>query len=522
MATVVGERSVLRDLSGARRSHFIEHNDFLTVIVKGYFAVIVAGIVVDVASNSSKFFTFSASELASLSRNGANYAGAMVALALFMGLMAGTRGGPVALFRAELRMLFLSPLNRERLIRKKAIRALEHFGFIGIAGGVAVGIAAHSLLKSNALEVPVYLGAYGLVVALAYGSGATLALGLRVKKPIGYLVGLAVMGWEAFSIFKGIKYDPFALSGSIALSPLSHGNSGWIALPIWLLICAVGIVISARGDLERIERHSELVSRLRFALSARDVRSVIVLSRALSEDGYRARQGLGGLWSALASPSSAPLLRSASNLAHWSPRRYLRLVLLSSAGVWFAAQGWVGAKAIYLLAVPAVFAAGLELADSVSSVVEKPDLFVNYPVDDGWLLTRLLVLPATISVALALGEAAVVHLLVPGIPLLVLEGIALAMGAGAVFGAAVASVRSGAPPGIVGLLTPETQAFGFFIELIPVAIASAWLIPAINSRSAALANRPPEPDALSAAFFALILPLAAWAWLRGHKVLKAD
>ncbi len=523
MSTSVGERSVLRDLSAARRSHFIEHNDLLTVVVKGYFAVIVAGILVDVASTSSKFFSFSASEVAALRLNGSHYAGAIVALGLFFGVMSGTRGAPVALFRAELRMLFLSPTNREALIRKKALRAMEHFAFIGVAAGVAAGIAAHGLVKANAMEVPVAMGAFGLVVALAYGSGATISLGMGVKKPMGYLLGAVLLALEAISILGGLSYDPFAFSGSIATSPLTHANYAWFALPVWLVVGAFGASVAGRGDLERIERHSELVSRLRFAVGARDVRSIIVVSRALSEDGYRGRgAAMRWIWAILPSPRSAPLLRSASNLAHWSPRRYFRLLVLSFAGIWLGAQGWVGAKAIYLLAVPAVFASGLELADALSSVVEKPDLFVNFPVDDGWLLTRVLALPAVVSVLLFLGEAGIVHLLVPGVSLVVLESIAFAMGAGAVFGAAIASVRSGAPPGVAGLLTPEAQAFGIFVELIPLAVASAWLIPAINSHSAAIAHRPAEADALSGAFFALILPLGTWAWLRGHKVLKAD
>ena len=521
MSSATDERAVLRELSRARRSHFIEHHDLLTVIVKGYFAAIVAAIVLDIASNSSKFLTLSRGGVAFLVGHGGQWAGALVALALFVGVMSGTRGGPVAIHRGELRLLLLAPINREKFLSRKAIRALEHFAFVGIATGIAAGIAVHSIAQKSAL-LPVFsLAIFGLILALAYGAGATGALGLHLNKVSGYLIGALLLGLEVVSIYLSLSSNPFAISGTVAILWLVKSSSWPVVLFIWAALAAVGSQIAGRADAERVERHSELVSRLRFALSSRDVRSVILLSRALAEDGYRARSSSIRLWSLNSNPSSSGYLRSASNLAHWSPRRYLRLTLLLGASTWLIAKGWAGAPALYLFAIPLVFAYGLEFSDTLAVIEEKPDLFANYAVDDGWLLTRVLVVPMVVSVAVSLLSAVIVAQVVGGIPILVLLSVSFSLAISSVIGGAVAAVRSGSPPGIGSILSPETQAFGFFVELIPIFVANAWLLPAVNSRIAFLAHRPPEADAMSGAFFSLVIPLAAWAWIRAHKVLKA-
>ncbi len=113
-------------------------------------------------------------------------------------------------------------------------------------------------------------------------------------------------------------------------------------------------------------------------------------------------------------------------------------------------------------------------------------------------------------------------LFVKGVPLAVVASVALSMGVSVVFGAAITAVRSGAPSVGVGLLTPEAQSFGIFLELVPLVAASVWLLPSLNSHHAVSLGRPPETDALSGAFFSLVVPVGTWAWLRARNVISAE
>ena len=518
----VQERAVIRDLSAARRSHFAASHDLLSVIVKGYFSAIAVLLVLDVAATSSKFFIFTRAQVAAFSSSAPHVGAVVLVAALAAGLAAGSRGAPLSLFPAELRLLFLSPVNRERLLRAKAVRAVIRYAVGGAFLGAAVGFGARTLSTAHAADTPLGFGALGAMAGVAYGTGSTISLSLGLARRVAYGIGFLLAAFEAASYLSGLHADPFYLSGET----LRYGTGGtaaaFAALGGWALLGAIGVLQSGRADIEKVERHSEMVSRLRFGLATRDIRAVILASRALSEDGYRPRRTLAFLWRSLPSPRMAPFLRSLANFTHWSVRRYIRLLALVFVSTWLATLAWENGALAYLAAIPLAFAAGLELVDALSSVVDRPVNFVNMPVEDGWVVSRLLVLPVIVSVVLFEAAAMASSLLVSGVPLGVMASVALSMGVSVVFGAAITAVRSGAPSVGIGLLTPEAQSFGVFLELIPLVAASVWLLPSVNSHNAVSLGRPPETDALSGAFFSLVVPVGIWAWLRNRNVISAE
>ena len=522
MSEAVQDRAVLRDLSSARRSHFAASHDLLSVIVKGYFSAIAVLLVLDVAATSSKFFVFTRSQVAAFSSSAPRFGAVVLVAALAAGLAAGSRGAPLSLFAAELRLLFLSPINRERLLRGKAVRAVIRYAVGGAFLGAAIGFGARTLSPAHAADTPLGFGALGAMAGLAYGAGSTISLSLGLARRVAYGIGFLLAAFEAASYLAGLHADPFYLSGETLRYGTGGATLAFVAPIAWAVVGVIGVLWAGRADIEKIERHSEMVSRLRFGLATRDIRAVILASRALSEDGYRPRGTLAFLWGRLPSPRMAPVLRSLANFTHWSIRRYIRLVALVFVSTWLATIAWEKGALAYLAAIPLAFAAGLELVDALSAVVDHPVNFVNMPVDDGWLVSRLLILPVILGVVLFEAAAMAVALFVHGVPLAVMASVALSMGVAVVFGAAITAVKSGAPSVGLGLLTPEAQSFGVFLELIPLVAASVWLLPSLNSHNAVSLGRPPETDALSGAFFSLVIPVGTWAWLRARNVISAE
>ena len=61
----------------------------------------------------------------------------VAAFAVALGLRSGSRGGPLALERADVRHVLLAPVDRTTALRAPAIRQLRFLGFVGIvAGGI--------------------------------------------------------------------------------------------------------------------------------------------------------------------------------------------------------------------------------------------------------------------------------------------------------------------------------------------------------------------------------------------------
>ncbi len=519
----VDERKCLSDLSVARRSHFLESHDLLNVIVKFYFVAIALAIVADVVTTSSNFFSFTVADATFVRRYGNGFAGLVLVYLTYLGLMKGVRGGPVVLFAPEVRMVFLSGVDTASLLRRKAIRSITQLSSLYAGIGFAFGFAIHTLGHANPLAAPLSLGLFGLVAGAVAGGTACLALGLRLKSSLIYYFGILVLALLLVAAIFHIEPNPIANIAGVATAFLSPFSLSAMLVDVVLVIGAfMCVLLVPRADLETIERHSELVSRLRFAIGMRDIRSVIVLSRSLTEDGYRSRSYARVLYRFLPNPKSAPVVRSLQSMANWSVRRYIRLVLMLLVGLTLISYAWNGTQAAYLLAVPFIYLAGMDLGDPVTNLVDRPNAFCNYPVADGWLLSRSLVAPIGVSVIASLIIASGVYLIHPATPILVILPIALSLGVSSVLGGAVGGIRSGSSTDFAGLMTPELQAMGMLIELIPVAISAAWLFPAINSHAAYLTHQPPEVQAISTAFFSLLAPLTAWAWISNKTVLKSQ
>ena len=98
--------------------------------------------------------------------------GVVVAIALFVGLRSGSRGGPLALEAADVRHVLLAPIDRGVALRGPALRQLRFLVFVAaIVGATAGQLAARRLPHGTVAWAASGAAIAALVVALARRRG---------------------------------------------------------------------------------------------------------------------------------------------------------------------------------------------------------------------------------------------------------------------------------------------------------------------------------------------------------------
>ena len=129
--------------------------------------------------------------------DGADWLAVVVAVVVALGLRSGSRGGPLALERADVRHVLLAPVDRTTAMQGPAVRQLRFLLFVGsIVGAIGGVLAAHRLPGSGA-EWAACGALFGLsTVALGYG---TALIASSVKLP-SWRGSLAAVGLVAAAI----------------------------------------------------------------------------------------------------------------------------------------------------------------------------------------------------------------------------------------------------------------------------------------------------------------------------------
>src|ERR671927_603346 len=113
-----------------------------------------------------------------------------------LGLRSGSRGGPLSLEAAEVRVVLLAPIRRQLALRAPALRQVRSAAFGGLCvGAVAGNLAGHRLPGRFAGWVVAGAG-FGLLAAVLSVGAALLVCGLRLSRPVGTALGLAALGWS--------------------------------------------------------------------------------------------------------------------------------------------------------------------------------------------------------------------------------------------------------------------------------------------------------------------------------------
>ena len=343
-----------------------------------------------------------AGQLARVAAEGDDWLGVVVVIALAVGLRSGSRGGPLALERAEVRHVLLAPVDRATAVRGPLLRQLRFLVFVASVVGVAAGLLASRRLEHHA-AVWMACGALFAVstVALAYGAALCASAG-RLPSWLGTLVSV---GLGALAVADGLgvmNASPLTAWGRIALWPEAFSVWGLVAMAVSLAVVAVGLVRAGDLSVEAAERRSTLVGQLRFAATLQDLRTVIVLRRQLAMELPRLRP-----WVRLGVRGTGRFpvwTRGWWGVLRWPAARVGRMVLLAGAAGLALRGVWAGTTPLLVIAGVALYVAGLDAVEPLAQEIDHPTRSRSVPIERGEVYVRHLAVGVVVMVGSSRGR----------------------------------------------------------------------------------------------------------------------
>ena len=475
----------LRDWRRFRRQKRTADIHWIDALYQAYTTAIVGLVIVVFASGAVGDNPLSASQTAGLLAHGPGWLGGLAAFAIALGLRSGSRGGPLALERTEVRHVLLAPVDRTTALRAPAIRQLRFLSFVGIVvGAIAGNLAVNRLDGGRGAWIATGALAGLVLIALCVGT-ALLAGGTRMPRWIASLVGVVLIGMALADGTGLIGFSATSTFGDLVLWPLRMNLVGLLPIVVAALALVVGMRLLGGLSLEAAERRSTLVGQLRFAATLQDVRTVIVLRRQLAMELPRLRPWVRlkvngtGRWPVF--------VRGLRGLMRWPAARVARLVLLAGV-IGLCLRGmWSGTTPLVVVAGMALFIAGLDSVEPLAQEVDHPSRRDSTPLEPAEIHLRHV--PVAVLTQLAVAAIALAVAMVPG-------RAQVPLGAGAVaflplalggLGGALVSVLSSAPSvgGNWSLAPPEAQGLRLAFRTVwPPAIAMLGVTPVIFAQRA--------------------------------------
>jgi hypothetical protein len=502
----------LHALRAARRANERAQIDWFEAVYRVYLTGFLGVFVTLLAASVLGDARASAAGLADVRDHGPAVAGALAAVALAIGLRSGSRGGPLAIERADVTHVLLAPVDRRRALRGPAVRQLRYGAFVGVLAGAVVGELTHRRLGGTAPAWVACGAAFGVLVILLSLSTAAVTSGLHVPRWLATVLALAVLVWATADIVGAVP-APTTAFGSLALWPIRVHLIDLTAVAAVAILLVVGLRLVGRVSLEQAERRTGLVGQLRFAVTMQDLRTVLVLRRQLAQDLPRSRpylkMGFGRRW---------PVFRRGMRgLMRFPAARLARMTVLGiTAGL--ALRGvYAGNGALLVLAALALYVAALDAMEPLSQEVDQSDRADAVPSERGSLHARHL--PA-VAIAMALvglvGAVAAVALDRTRLSLELAAIIWLPASFAAAAGAVVSVVMGAPEPARDGsLMPPEFAGMKLVARTAwPLVLALIGTMPALAAQRAALDGHDPRPPTAQVALFVLIVAGFAAAWVR--------
>ncbi len=492
---------------------------WIDALYQVYITGLVSVVIVVLLSGAIGDGQVSAAGIADIKEYGPAAAGLLVALAVFLGLRSGSRGGPLALERPDVRHVLLSPVDRGVALRGPAWRQLRFLVAVGAAVGAATGQLVVRRLPGNPFEWIAFGALFGVtLVGLGYGS-ALLASGLNMKHWMASLVGGLVVAWSVGDLLGKLPLSPATVVGHIAVWPL---EPDWVAIA-GVLLAVVLVVLGMRWvsgiSLEAAERRTALVGQMRFAVTLQDLRTVLVLRRQLSQEHPRAKPWIPA---ARRTPKYPVWHRGVRSVARWPLSRIVRALLMAGVAGLSMRAVWNGTTPLVVLAGMALWIAALDAAEPLGQEVDHPGRTETFPLPRGQIFILHLPILFVVSVLIGLLGAAVAVAPIgasvpvgPGLFTGFLAGILAASGASI-------SVVQGAPDPVdtLSMVTPEIAGTRTVIRTaLPPAIAVLGLLPLLAARASVQGVEDPPP---MAAAMSVALPLVFVAILVGGYIRFRD
>ena len=452
MGEGAGPALALRDLRRARHHRHRDDVDWVETLYRVYVTVLSSVAVIWLSVSKVADASARKGGLADIRAHGAAVLGLAVAYLVALGLRSGSRGGPLSLEAADVRVVLLAPISRRLALRAPALRQVRSVAFGGLCVGAVVGnLAGHRLPGAFAGWV-VGDAALGLLAALLAVGAALLACGLRLVRPGATALGVALLTWSALDVAAGTATSPLTRLGRIGLGPLPGAVDGGplavaitVAVALVVVVLAVAAVRLGRMSLEAAEHRGRLAAQLRFALSLQDLRAVILLRRRLAAEEPRGRPWirLGETRTGGALPPQTPPLpttpprdslmgrvagwrhgpnaavrrRGWHSLLRWPATRVLRVAALGVVAGFAAAGAWNGTTPLVVVAGVALFVAALDALEPLAQEMDHPTRRDSFPLLPARLAIASLAVPTVVlavTTALGAGLATVALGVMPG------------------------------------------------------------------------------------------------------------
>lgn len=517
------------DLEGAladwrrfRRRSRLQDLHWIDALYQAYLAALLSGVAILAAASIVGDKAVSTAGVAQVRADGAAWIGCLAAAAVGLGLRSGSRGGPLALERADVRHALLSPVDRVTALRSPALHQLRFLCFVAAVAGATAGHLADRRLPGNGVAWTV-CGTVTLVViaVLAHGA-ACCAAGLRLRPWLAAILAVALAGWAVADALGAAPSSPGAVVGRLTLWPLHVDLVGLVPVSLAGVVAVAGLRLLGGLSLEQLERRSRLVGQLRFAATLQDLRTVVVLRRQLAQERPRNHP-----W--FRPPLPERLLpvftRDARSLLRWPAGRLARLVTVGALGGLAARAAFDGTTPFIVLAGVAFFVASLDAAEPLGQELDHPTLRDSVPAPAGWLYVRHL--PAIAGVAIATAAiGAVAAVLVdprPGAwPVALVCVVPAGLGAAA---GAVVNLVMGAPE-VAGsswsLVPPEAAGMRLVARTaFPPAMATLGLVPVLTARAALDGGRSAVDGAIGTVGPLVAVFVLTCGWVRLRDDIKA-
>lgn len=508
----------LADWRGYRRAKHLVDVHWIDVLYRAYLTAIVGLVALVAASDAIGDAPVDAAGIRDILRHGPGWLGGIAALAIAMGLRSGSRGGPLALERADVRHILLAPVDRTTALRAPAVRQVRFALFMGaVAGAIAGQLAEHRLPGSTAAWVAT--GALGGLTAAALGAGsAYLAGGLHLSRLVTSSVGIALVAVAGLHGADVIGVSPTEVFGRLLLWPLRFDALGLVPVVVAVALVLVGMVLVGAVSLESAERRSSLVGQLRFAATMQDLRTVIVLRRQLALELPRGRP-----WVRLRVRGSGrfPIfVRGLRGVLRWPAARVARLVILAAVAGAAVRGAWGGTTPLVLVAGFAMFVAGLDGVEPLAQEVDHPSRRDSSPRDPGEI--HLGHIPVCVLVMVLTAGIAGAVAAIPGsgaVPGEIAALLVLPLALGGVSGALVSVLGfqggSSTTADTLAVIQPEAQGIRLAVRTVwPPGLAVLGALPVLAARAAVDDGMPGTGPAVAAGGGVLGLFLLVCSWVR--------
>ena len=519
--TIEVSPEVLRDLRRDRRRRRVAGIEWFEALYRAYLTGGIGIMAVLFLSSAVGDDPLSPSSVDDVRQLAPALVGVVAAVVAAVGLRAGSRGGPLALEKAEVTHVLLAPVDRRRALLVPALRQVRFAAFAGAVAGAIAGQLASRRLPGTLLPWAASGAVAGLLIGLlGYGAGY-LACGWRLPRWVATLAGAGLIAWAAADAAWEVP-SPFRAIGALGIWPLEHHWWALVAIPVVAAIVVVGLFRLGRLSLEAAERRSALVGQLRFAATVRDLRTVMVLRRQLVQEQHRMRP-----WVRLPGrPRHTIWRRDLHGILRFPAVRLARMAALTAVAAVALHIAYHDTAPAAVIAGLALYLVGLDAIEPLAQEIDQADRASAIPKERGLLLLHHLPAPAVLLALFAvLGGAIGYALNRTSTALAVVAIVALpalwAAGAGAVI-SVVGEEPEPSASDTNQMLPPEVAGLRLMFRTVwPIVVCCLGTLPVIGARTAASRELSPAAGAAQGAMGVFVIVVLTVLWLRFREPARA-